>query len=41
MKSRQRGVSDQYEVQLRKKSGELIWVNISGAPVRDTNGKVI
>jgi PAS domain S-box-containing protein len=38
---RRRGVSDKYEIQLRKKSGQLIWVQISGAPVIDASGKVV
>ncbi len=38
---RQSGISDQYEIQLKKKSGEKIWVRISGAPVYDRNGTVV
>jgi PAS domain S-box-containing protein len=30
-----------YEVQIRRKDGELIWVIISGAPVLDMNGDVV
>jgi PAS domain S-box-containing protein len=38
---RRQGVADIYELQLRKKSGELIWVRISGAPVMDAGGNVV
>lgn len=38
---RAQGASDQYQVQLKKKSGETIWVHISGAPVMDSKGVVI
>ncbi|HXG38469.1 MAG TPA: PAS domain S-box protein [Bacteroidota bacterium] len=38
---RKRGVADQYELQIKKKSGERIWVRISGAPVYDNEGNVI
>ncbi len=39
-KSRQQGVPGIYEVQLFRKSGERIWVLISGAPFFDDEGKV-
>ncbi|MBI2887555.1 MAG: PAS domain S-box protein [Chloroflexi bacterium] len=35
------GVSDRYTVQIRKKSGEIIWFMISGAPVIDAGGRVV
>ena len=38
---RAQGTSDQYELQLKKKSGEFIWVHISGAPVMDSKDVVI
>ncbi|MGH2567011.1 MAG: PAS domain S-box protein, partial [Bacteroidota bacterium] len=38
---RRRGESDQYEIQLRKKTGEKIWVRISGAPMYDNSGRVV
>ncbi len=38
---RTEGVLDNYEVRGIKKSGEIIWLNISGAPLRDNDGKVI
>ncbi|MEI6594743.1 MAG: PAS domain S-box protein [Bacteroidota bacterium] len=33
--------SDTYEIQLRKKNGELIWVSISGTPILDSAGNVV
>lgn len=33
-------VSDQYEVQMLKKNGDLIWVQISGVPIVDASGEV-
>ena len=33
-------LADKYEIQMRKKSGERIWVQISGSPVVDQGGKV-
>ncbi|HEX9829522.1 MAG TPA: PAS domain S-box protein, partial [Bacteroidota bacterium] len=38
---RKKGISDQYEIQLIKKSGEHIWVRISGSPVYDRHGNVV
>ncbi len=38
---RQKGVSDQYELEIRKKSGERIWVRVSGSPVYDNHGNVV
>ncbi len=38
---RRKGVSDRYEIRIRKKTGELIWLSVSGAPVLDARGKVI
>lgn len=35
------GISDRYELRLRKKSGEIIWVIIGGAPIIDANGAVV
>jgi diguanylate cyclase (GGDEF)-like protein/PAS domain S-box-containing protein len=37
---RKQGVSGQYESRIRKKSGEMIWVLISGAPVMNAEGIV-
>jgi PAS domain S-box-containing protein len=39
--SRTLGTRDQYEIRIRKKSQEVIWVHISGSPVTDSEGKVI
>ena len=38
---REEGQASVYEVRIRKKNGELIWVVISGAPVYDLNKKVV
>ncbi|WP_341227108.1 PAS domain S-box protein [uncultured Arcticibacterium sp.] len=38
---RAEGVANSFEVQIRKKSGELLWVLISGGPVYNTRGKMI
>lgn len=37
---RKKGISGQYEAQIRKKSGEMMWVLISGAPVTNEDGVV-
>jgi diguanylate cyclase (GGDEF)-like protein/PAS domain S-box-containing protein len=39
--TRLEGISSQYEIKLKKKSGELMWVLIGGAPIINANGKVI
>jgi PAS domain S-box-containing protein len=41
MQRRQQGVTDKYEMQIKGKSGELIWVQISGAPYYDSRGNLI
>jgi two-component system, cell cycle sensor histidine kinase and response regulator CckA len=38
---RQQGHVDRYEIQLRKKSGEVIWVEVSGASITDAAGAVV
>ncbi len=38
---RRRGISDRYEIKLKKKSGETLWVIIGGAPVINHEGKVV
>jgi PAS domain S-box-containing protein len=38
---RLRGIADQYEVRLRKRSGDAMWVQVSGAPIFDANGTPI
>jgi len=40
-KLRRQGISEQYEIRLMRKSGELIWTQVGGAPVVDSNGVVI
>jgi PAS domain S-box-containing protein len=35
------GISDIYEIRGVKKSGDIIWLSISGAPIGNKNGKVI
>ncbi|MBK9247857.1 MAG: PAS domain S-box protein [Ignavibacteria bacterium] len=40
-KLRRHNVSDKYQIQIRKKSGEMLWVEISGAPRHDHNGVII
>ncbi len=40
-KLRRHGFADKYEVKMRKKTGEIMWVEISGAPLKDTNGNII
>ncbi|MBV6645106.1 MAG: PAS domain S-box protein [Cyclobacteriaceae bacterium] len=40
-KLRESGRQSVYEVQMRKKGGELIWVLVSGAPIYDQHGKTI
>ncbi len=38
---RQKGQAGVYEIQIKKKNGDLIWVLISGAPVFDFKGDVV
>jgi diguanylate cyclase (GGDEF)-like protein/PAS domain S-box-containing protein len=38
---RRRGISDQYEVRIRRKDGAVVWLQIGGAPVTDAAGNVI
>ncbi|MBM2840656.1 MAG: hypothetical protein HW412_1184 [Bacteroidetes bacterium] len=38
---RRQGIADTYELRLTKKSGELIWARVSGAPVMDGVGNVV
>lgn len=39
-KERKTGKAGAYEIQIRKKNGELIWVLISGAPILDEQGEL-
>ena len=40
MELRLQGISDNYEIQFRKKSGKKIWLLIRGAPTYDSDGVV-
>ncbi len=37
---RSQGISDRYELRLKKKSGEMMWVMVGGSPMFDANGKM-
>ena len=41
MKNRNKKLSNQYEMQLKTKSGEKVWMLINGFPYMDINGNVI
>ena len=41
IRARQRGLSDQYSVRVRRKDGTVIWLEIGGAPVYDAQGRVV
>ncbi|TAE49672.1 MAG: PAS domain S-box protein [Bacteroidetes bacterium] len=36
---RQKGISDQYELKLRRKNGNVLWVLVAGSPYVDVSGK--
>jgi diguanylate cyclase (GGDEF)-like protein/PAS domain S-box-containing protein len=38
---RRQGISDQYEVRIRRRDGSVVWMEIGGAPLIDADGKVI
>ncbi|MCH7783778.1 PAS domain S-box protein, partial [candidate division KSB1 bacterium] len=38
---RQKGKSDRYEIRIKKKLVEIIWVQVSGAPTFDAKGKIM
>jgi diguanylate cyclase (GGDEF)-like protein/PAS domain S-box-containing protein len=38
---RRRGTSDRYEIKLRKKSGETLWVIVGGAPILNAEGCMV
>lgn len=40
-KARLKSISDSYDIRGVKKTGEIIWLNINGAPVKDRDGNVI
>lgn len=39
-KRRRKGISDSYEICLRKQSGEMLWVIVGGAPILDAEGVI-
>lgn len=41
IKLRRHGFTDRFEVKMRKKSGESLWVEISSAPLKDNSGNLI
>ncbi len=41
IKIRKHGFKDKYEVKMKKRSGESMWVEISGAPLKDAKGNII
>ncbi|MFQ5795880.1 MAG: GAF domain-containing protein [Candidatus Bipolaricaulia bacterium] len=38
---RTQGISDRYEIQVKKRSGEIVWLQIGGAPIVDEQGAII
>jgi diguanylate cyclase (GGDEF)-like protein/PAS domain S-box-containing protein len=38
---RRQGISDQYEVRIRRRDDSVVWMEIGGAPLIDADGKVI
>lgn len=36
---RKRGISDSYDIQMKKKSGEPVWIRMSGKPIIDDKGE--
>ncbi|WP_420146775.1 PAS domain S-box protein [Spirosoma sp.] len=38
---RGQGVSSSYEIPLRHKNGQIVWMLISGAPIMDENGNIV
>ncbi|MBI4334893.1 MAG: PAS domain S-box protein [Chloroflexi bacterium] len=40
-KDRMRGISEQYELQIRRKDGSLLWVMVSGSPLFDPENQYI
>jgi PAS domain S-box-containing protein len=41
LEDRKKGLSSVYELQMQRKDGSLLWFLISGAPVKDSSGKII
>jgi len=38
---RKKGIGDQYELKMRKKSGEIVWALVNGVPLLDDAGEVV
>ncbi len=38
---RREGIGDQYELQMLRKNGELVWTMVNGIPIQDEEGNVI
>ena len=38
---RMRGISETYELEITRKDGQMRWLEISAAPLRDSNGQII
>jgi diguanylate cyclase (GGDEF)-like protein/PAS domain S-box-containing protein len=38
---RRQGISDQYEIRIRRRDGSVVWMEIGGAPVTDADGNVV
>lgn len=38
---RKKGLSDVYEIKMRRKNGDAIWVRVNGKPIFDSNGKFV
>lgn len=41
LEDRKKGLSSVYELQMQRKDGTLLWFLISGAPLKDSSGKII
>ncbi len=41
MDLRKKGIGDQYELKMRKKSGEIVWALVNGVPLLDDAGEVV
>lgn len=41
MELRKKGVSDSYEIQMRRKDGDLVWVKVSGRPLMNEKNEVV
>src|SRR5688500_7583272 len=41
MALRMQGVSEQYEVNFRRKDGQRFWAEVNGSPLRDASGQIV